>query len=272
MNELLPFFKEYASVVNVGLIVSLMVISIYIFRAIIVEKDATFKALEERFKNVEIFRVSAVIKEFQALKYYNTYLQDKHESVIKRLEGEKRKAIESKEKESQLRIEEEIAKWKSVMKEYTEQKGTALETMPQWSRAQVCGTYAVVGKNPLKPQEPYFGELQIKERDEVLLGTWKFPIRESGASKQSDEGTGLLRKLLIRVHFLKKSSKESNEGIGLRVGNAIAFRYEHTGEDGTYTGVVLYEIMSDDLMSGQWAVFGESNVGFEECRKEKPAE
>ena len=134
------------------------------------------------------------------------------------------------------------------MTEYAEQKDTALETMPQWSRAQVCGTYAVVGKNPRTPQLSYFGELQIKERDEVLLGTWKIGAREIGASKQSNEGTGLL------------------------IGNALAFSYKHTDPQDPYAGVVLYEIMSDDVMRGRWTVFGESNLGFEECRKKKPDE
>ena len=108
----------------------------------------------------------------------------------------------------------------------------------------VCGTYTVHGKNLLKkPNVPYSGLLQIKEQGELFRGTW---IIGTGA-KEID------------------ASKESNEGIGLRVGNAIAFRYEHTGEDGTYTGVVLYEIMSDDLMSGQWTRSDKPKVSPEKC-------
>lgn len=249
MNEWVEIFNDYARIINVTLTVLLMGIVIHIFRAIIVQKDAAFKVLEERFKNVEIFTVDKVAEKFRALKeIYEIHLGNWYDTSLKHLEEENRKAIESKENDFQLRIEEEIAKRKSLMKEYAEQKDTALETMPQWSRAQVCGTYAVVGQNPRTPQLSYFGELQIKERDEVLWGTWEIGAREIGASKQSNEGTGLL------------------------VGNALAFRYKHTDPQDPYAGVVLYEIMSDDVMRGRWTVFGESNVGFEECRKKKPDE
>lgn len=131
--------------------------------------------------------------------------------------------------------------------EIPEQTDTALETMSQWSHSQVCGTYAVEGKNP-RTQLSYSGELQIKERGEGLLGTWEIGTRGIDASKQSDEGIGLL------------------------VGNAIAFSYKHTDPKDPYTGVLLYEIMSDDIMRGHWTVFGESHLGFEECRKKKPDE
>ena len=154
------------------------------------------------------------------------FLQKEHETL------EKRKAFESKKEDFWLTTEEEIA----------------LETMPQWSRKQVCGTYEVKGQKPQKPQESYSGELQIKERDEVLLGTWKFPTREIGTSQQSDEGTGLL------------------------VGNMLMFNFEHTDPQDPYTGVVSYQIISDGVMRGLWTAFGESNVGFEECRKKKPDE
>ena len=246
MNGLLQFFREFGSMVNTALILLLAGILFKIFLLIIKLKDAAFKVLEERIKNVEIFSVDKVAEKFRALKeMYEIHLRNWYETSLKHLEEENRKAIESKNMDFQLRIEEEIAKRKSLMKELSEQRATALETMPQWSRPQVCGTYAVVGKHPLKPQESYFGELQIKEQGEVLLGTWE----------------------------IDDPSKQRDEGIGLLVGNMLAFNFKHTDLiGGTYTGVVLYEIMSDDLMSGQWAVFGESNVGFEECRKKKPDE
>jgi class 3 adenylate cyclase len=112
----------------------------------------------------------------------------------------------------------------------------------------VCGTYKVDGKNLLKePNVPYSGLLQIEEQGEQLFeATW---IIGTGA-KDFDP------------------SMESNKGIGLRVGNAIAFRYEHTGKDGTYTGVVLYEIMSDNLMSGQWTRTDKLKVSPEKCEKQ----
>lgn len=175
-------------------------------------------------------------------KKVQAFLQKEYETL------EKRKAFESEKEDFWLTTEEEIAKRKSLMKKDTEQRVTALETMPQWSRTQVCGIYDVKGQNPLKPQEPYFGELQIKERDEVLLGTWKFPTRKIGASQPTDEGTGLL------------------------VGNMLAFNFKHTDPQDPYTGVVSYQIISDGVMRGLWTAFGRSNVGFEECQKKKPDE
>ena len=245
MNELLQFFREFGSIVNTALILSLAGIAFKIFRATIAQKDAELAVLRERIMAAETFSVDKVSEKFRALKdYYEIHLQTWYETSLKRLEEEKRKAIESKEKDFQLRIEDEIAKRKSLMKKYAEQMDTALRTMPQLSRSEVCGTYAVVGHNPLMPQFSYFGELQIEERGEVLFGTW-----EIGAMKQR------------------------HEGIGILAGNMLAFNFKYVeSSGGTSTGVVLYEIMSDDVMRGYWTGFGVSHVGSEECRKKKPDE
>lgn len=116
---------------------------------------------------------------------------------------------------------------------------------PQWSRAQVCGTYKVDGENLVK-KVPYSGLLKIEEKGEAFQCTW-----EIGAGANEND-----------------ASEERNKGIGLHVGNAIAFSYEHTGKDGAYTGVVLYELMSDNLMSGLWTRSDKSNVSSEKCQKQ----
>lgn len=234
MNESLQFFREFdigiwGNICSIAAFILTVAVILWGFHAKIVrKKDDEIALLRKRIRTAETSS--------------EAFLQTEYETL------EKRKASESNGKDFLLRTEEEIAKRKSLKKKNTEQMDTALETMPRWSRTQVCGTYEVKCQNPLMPQESHFGELQIKERDEVLLGTWKFPTREIGASKQSDEGTGLLS------------------------GNELAFNFKHTDSEGTYTGVVIYEIMSDDLMRGYWTIFGESHVGFEECRKKKPDE
>jgi hypothetical protein len=185
--------------------------------------------------------LASLQKDVKAIKTsVEAVLLGSHESL------EKRKAVESKKEDFWPTPEEDIAKRKSLMKKDTEQRDTALETMPQWSRAQVCGVYDVKGQNPVNKIE-YKGELQIKERNEMLLGTWKYPTREIGASKPTDEGTGIL------------------------VGNMLMFNFIHTDPQNPYTGVVTYQIMSDSFMRGLWTI-GESNVGFEECQKKKPDE
>jgi len=226
MNEWVQFIREFGigtwgHICSIGSFILVVAAMFWNYRKKIALKDT---------------ELASLLKDVKAI---NTALWESHELL------EKRKAVESKKEDFWLTPEEEIAKQKSLMKKDTEQRDTALETMPQWSRAQVCGTYEVKGQKPQEPQEPYFGELQIKERDEMLLGTWKFPI---GASQPTDEGTGIL------------------------VGNMLMFNFIHTDPQDPYTGVVTYQIMSDGFMRGLWTIFGESNVGFEECRKNKPDE
>ena len=223
MNEWVQIFREFGigtwgnicSIASFFLVVAAM---LWNFHRKIVRKDAELASLQ---------------KDVKAIK---TVLSGSLEFL------EKRKAFESKKEDFWPTPEEEIAKRKSLMNNDTEQRDTALETMPQWSRAQVCGTYDVKGQNPVNKIE-YKGELQIKERNEMLLGTWKSPTQEIGASKPTDEGTGLL------------------------VDNMLMFNFIHTDPQNPYTGVVTYQIMSDSFMRGLWTIFGESNVGFEECRK-----
>ena len=120
--------------------------------------------------------------------------------------------------------------------------GIKLEEEPK--HAQVCGTYKVNGEQPDKT--PYSGLLQIEEQGKLFRGTWIIGARENSASTQTDEGTGLL------------------------VGNALAFRYKHIDpQDSPYTGIVLYLITSDDLMSGPWTRGKKLDVGFEECQRKR---
>lgn len=111
----------------------------------------------------------------------------------------------------------------------------------------VCGTYTVHGKKPDKT--PYSGLLQIKEQGELFEATWII-----GSSRDSD------------------ASKPTEKGTGLRVGNALTFRYKHIYPKRSYTGIVLYLIKSDDLMSGLWTIGKNPKVGFEKCEKKKPDE
>lgn len=110
-------------------------------------------------------------------------------------------------------------------------------------KPQVVGTYNVKGKNPINGEQ-YSGELQIKKQGELLSGTWKIGDKGTGASKPSDEGTGLL------------------------IGKALAFSYEHCDPDDSYTGVALYKIRGGH-MSSKWGVVGKTNAGFEDCSKKR---
>lgn len=114
------------------------------------------------------------------------------------------------------------------------------------SQVQVFGTYKVHGKKPDKT--PYAGLLQIKKDGELFEATWIIGDKGTGASMPTEEGTGL------------------------RVGDALAFSYKHLDPNDPYTGIALYLIMSDVLMSGPWTKDKESKLGFEKCEKKKPDE
>lgn len=137
-----------------------------------------------------------------------------------------------------IKLEEEP---KQLEAEIPEQKDTTRETMPLLSHAQVSGTYYVKGKNPVNKIE-YNGELQIKEKGELLEATWVIePTKEGDAPKQSN-------------------------GTGLCVDNALAFAFNYS--DGRL-GCILYEILSDDLMRGKWGLVDETNKDVEECFKKR---
>ncbi len=240
MKDIIQFFGEFGGLLNTALILSLAGIAFKIFRATVAQKDAELAVLRERLVAAQTFSVEKVSEKFQALKdYYEIHARTWYEASLKRLEEEKRVAIESKEEDFQLRIEEEIARRTSSIKRYGKGSDSPLGAVAPISLSQVCGTYTAVGHNPLMPESSYIGELHIKESREVLLATW-----EIGEMKQR------------------------HEGIGILAGNMLAFAFQYAGVRGyTSNGLVLYQIITDDIMRGYWTGFGTSHVGFEECRK-----
>jgi hypothetical protein len=244
MEGVMTFVREFGNLINTALILALVGIALKVLQGIIAQKDAQLAVLRERTDAAEAFSVSNVVEKFRALReWYEEHLRTWYETSITRLQEEKMKAVEAKQEELQLRIEEEIAKRTDLMATYAEMPGGALGTTPQVSSGQVCGSYMVVGHNPQRSTGSYFGELRIGPFGEALCATW-----EIGGTKQCWYGIGLL------------------------LGNRLAFVFRHTDPQGHLLhGVILYEIVTEDIMRGHWTGFGTSFVGFEECRKIRPA-
>jgi hypothetical protein len=120
MTEMLNFLKEYSSLINTALILSLIGIGFKLFQATIAQKNSEIDVLKERMAIQETFSINNVTERFQALKdYYEKHMREWYESSMKTLEEEKRKAIENKELEFQKRIELEMHKRNELMAQYS---------------------------------------------------------------------------------------------------------------------------------------------------------
>ncbi|GAH66997.1 unnamed protein product, partial [marine sediment metagenome] len=162
-----------------------------------------------------------------------------YNSSKRQLEEKKQLAIESKEVELVPRLEEEIAKRGKLKDKYDFQiaEGSALRMRAE--EIEVCGTYTVVGRNPYAAETNYFGELDVRKSGEVYAVTWSI-----AGGTQHLSGIGLLHGTTFSVAF-KQTSRLNQE----------------------FRGVVVYEIITPEIMRGHWAGFGSAALGFEECRK-----
>jgi len=249
MTEILAFLRDYSSLINTALILSLVGIGFKIFQSTIVQKNSEIDVLKERIAIQETFSITNVTEKFQALRdYYEKHLREWYESSMKTLEEEKRKAIESRESEFQKRIEEEIQKRNEIMAQYVETDiAKQMKSLPL-NLEQVCGSYKVTGYNPQSPWATYFGDLQIEKAGEILKATWSISML-----------------------------KQHHEGVGVMIGNVLGFAYvsdiSHRIPGATQTGVVLYEFLTPEVLRGNWTSLEglkmglPKQLGFEECRR-----
>ena len=114
-------------------------------------------------------------------------------------------------------------------------------------KEDVRGTYKIVdAKNP--QGEEYRGTLTIEKWNKWLSCKWV-------------------------NHKWKNPPTKEIDGIGLRVGNALAFSYKYRDSKGVdHTGVMHYRIKIDHL-SGKCVEINEPGInephaGFEECKKQ----
>ena len=133
--------------------------------------------------------------------------------------------------------DDEIASLQEQIEQY--------ENPEEKSSPDVCGTYDIVdAKNP--QGEVYNGTLTIEKWNKWLSCKW--------------------------VNHLWKNPPWEIDGIGLRVGKALAFSYKYTdSKEVDHTGVMHYMIKIDHL-SGKCVEtneleINEPHTGFEECKK-----
>lgn len=239
MEEFFRFFEDFGNLINTTILFSLVGIAFRVFRNTIAQKNAELNAVRERLNTVEMFSVDNVAKKFEALKtYYKTNVEDWYDASLKSLEVEKERAIEAKEREFQDRIEQEISKRRALMKQYSTKQNKGFDSTVKVSTSQICGDWSVTGHNPFTRDYSYYGTLTIGQKNEVLIAKW-----ETGPRK--------------KIH----------KGIGLIVGNMIGFEFEYAKSDKDERGIVLYEVISAEIMRGYWTGYGATKIGFEECRK-----
>lgn len=227
-----------AEAVNIWLIAALVLVTAVYAR----ETIRMSKSSEKSSAAVEQ-QVRFMSEQAEATKQIERRLSEWYENSKEQLEEEYHKAIAAKDEKIRKMVEDEIGKRESIMTAYASHKSGIVNRPLELSQSQVCGTYTVVGKNALESEESYFGRLQIQEKAQVLEAEWQIP-------------PGML---LYR-------------GIGFVVGNKVAFTFQYDISGVTKTGVVLYDVVTIDVLRGWWTCFGVSHLGFEECRRMKPEE
>lgn len=163
---------------------------------------------------------------------------DTSESLLKE---KKQEATKSKEEGLMQRLEEEIARREKLKNKYVSQVAEGTTPRMPAEDVEVCGTYTVVGRNPPAAIRNYFGKLDVRKNGEVYEATW-----EIAEGKQKLNGIGMLVGTIFSVAF-KDISRPNQE----------------------FEGVVVYEIITPEIMRGHWAGFDSTVLGFEECRRNK---
>lgn len=239
MDDFFQFFKDFGNLINTTVILALAALAFKVFRNTIDQKNAELDAVKDRIDTTQVFSVDNFAPNFKALKaYYEVNLQEWYKASLHALEAEKHKALETKANEFQARIEEEIERRDALMQAYSIKKDSGFDPIIKVSPAQICGAWTITGNNPHTPEYTYYGKLTIKENEEVIVGSWEIG-----------------------------SVGQKHKGIGLVVSNMVAFQFVYGESDGEETGLVLYEVVTPEIMRGYWTGFGLTKIGFEECRK-----
>ena len=125
---------------------------------------------------------------------------------------------------------EEINKRREVIAE-------AKNLFPQVHSRAIVGNYQIIGANSKTAEKGYIGLLSLKYEENRIFATWLI----EGADVQT--GFGLLHQNILSINFT----------------------YEQEGIE--YTGLVSYEFLSNEILSGFWVEEGTDEVGVEFGRK-----
>ncbi|MGO8945177.1 MAG: hypothetical protein ACLQJ7_16070 [Syntrophobacteraceae bacterium] len=231
--NLIGVFKEFGGLINAALILSLGGLLVRILRATIRSKDAQIALLDKQLQAAQMFSAKNANEQFEALQQW-------YDRSVRELEEQKREAIQSHENDLRKRIEDEIQKRANILEQYGNRDRVAVELTSEIAIDEVAGVYKVVGHNPYSPRMSYLGDLSIERKGKTLIANWNIgPLQQK------------------------------HQGVGLALGNAVAFEYAHKDNRKRTTGLVLYTFIGPQVMRGYWTGFNvDANaLGFEECRK-----
>jgi hypothetical protein len=145
------------------------------------------------------------------------------------LEKDRERALEEHKKEIAAQLEDEIKKRNELEEEYNKLANKKFN----FENFDICGHYSVIGRTPSSLELNYFGKLIINKNGETYSVNWIFK-----KGKQNFKGTGILYNNYFSVAYI-----------------------------GHYNGIVIYEIITPEILRGVWAGLDEKTIGFEECRR-----
>ena len=115
--------------------------------------------------------------------------------------------------------------------------GEVKNLFPKVHPRAIAGSYQIIGANSETAEKGYVGVLSLKYEENRIFATWLI----EGADVQT--GFGLLHQNVLSINFT----------------------YEQEGTE--YTGLVSYEFLSNEILSGFWVEEGTDEVGVEFGRK-----
>jgi hypothetical protein len=159
-----------------------------------------------------------------------------HNQSIEKLKNEQKKNVS--DKKLQDIFIKEISKRDGIMDKFKKNDGLNLLKNEALEPSDISGEWSVVGYNPHTQDENYYGILTIEKDNNVLRGDWRIVPGEQ--------------------HHI---------GIGFIKNEILAFTFSYSEENPQDAGVVVYEMLTNNVMRGIWTGYGANNLGFEECRK-----
>lgn len=108
---------------------------------------------------------------------------------------------------------------------------------PSVDTNSIQGAYQIIGANSENSEQGYFGVLTLVEADNRIYATWLIE------GEDTQTGFGLLLNNILSIHFV----------------------YEQDGKD--YVGIVTYEFITNNVLSGNWVEEGTNTIGVEFARK-----
>jgi hypothetical protein len=243
MQEIIKHLKDFSGLFSTALILALAGVGYRILKSSLTklqsslkQKDSTIEMLKEKITHLERFSMENTMnKVYQLQELYKTDLNNWVGSTLENLQEEKNKAVSKQDFDYKNKIETEILNRQSVTNKYLDNLDLQEEYIDGHFSKFICGNYSVTGKNRNDNNRTYYGKLEIEKIGEIYRATWTI-----------------------------EPDDETYSGVGLLKGKTIGFLLV---ENEVYNGIVLYEIINNEMLYGHWIRSGSSQLSFEECLK-----